>query len=481
MNDKEHAARREQLASDAMEASRKQIVAALRFLDSAVFALKPQRGKAFQTDGNRLFYTPEEIFLRAKDGMAVLSHDVLHVLFHCIFRHFSTGEGMDRRLWDLACDLAAEDLILSLQASAFDTPKSREREIALRELRKKHGRIQAERLYRDFKRVPPVEQEYLRLKELFFVDDHSLWYHEASSSSRTETETDSLAEETEAELQLTDEMTENADGREFREAEVKLTEEDWERISERVKLSLESEERGHGEGGEKLLAELSRSTEKKIDYRSFLMKFAKKHEALKVDDASFDYIFYSYGMELYGDMPLIEPLEYTEEDRIKDLVLAIDTSGSTDGPLVRTFVRQSFEMLQEESVFGHSFRIHVIQCDAKVQDDVVLRTQEDVEEYLGHLELRGLGGTDFRPVFTYVDDLISRGEIRDLRGLLYFTDGKGTFPKRNPAYDTAFIFAGDEAEDAAVPPWAMKVIFDDSPLIYDGSGRRDSFEGGYEA
>ena len=481
MNDKDRAERLEQLASEAMEASRKQIVAGLRFLDSAVFALKPERGRAFQTDGNRLYFLPEDILLRAKDGLGVLSHDVLHVLFHCIFRHFSTGEGMDRRLWDLACDLAAEDLILSLHSSSFDTPKSRERELALRELRKKHGRIQAERLYRDFKRMPPVEQEYLRLTELFTVDDHALWYHDRPSAPREESDSDSPSEETEAELTLTDEMPEDADSREFRRSEVKLTEEDWERISERVKLSLESEERGNGEGGEKLLAELSRSNEKKIDYRSFLLKFAKKHEALKVDDASFDYIFYSYGMELYGDMPLIEPLEYTEEDRIKDLVLAIDTSGSTDGPLVRTFVRQSFEMLQEESVLGRSFRIHVIQCDAKVQDDVVLKTKEDVEEYLGHLELRGLGGTDFRPVFAYVDDLIRRGEIRDLRGLLYFTDGKGTFPKRKPAYDTAFIFAGDEAEDAVVPPWAMKVIFDDSPLIYDGSGRRDSFEGGYEA
>ena len=52
--------------------------------------------------------------------------------------------------------------------------------------------------------------------------------------------------------------------------------------------------------------------------------------------------------------------------------------------------------------------------------------------------------------------------IRDsLRGLLYFTDGMGTYPARRPAYDTAFLFLGDRFDDANVPPWAMKVVLDE--------------------
>ena len=34
-----------------------------------------------------------------------------------------------------------------------------------------------------------------------------------------------------------------------------------------------------------------------------------------------------YGMELYGNMPLVEPLEYKETDRVREFVIAIDTSG----------------------------------------------------------------------------------------------------------------------------------------------------------
>ena len=48
--------------------------------------------------------------------------------------------------------------------------------------------------------------------------------------------------------------------------------------------------------------------------------------------------------------------------------------------------------------------------------------------------------------------------ISDLKGLLYFTDGWGTYPKHRPPYDVAFLFFRDQYQDTNVPPWAMKVI-----------------------
>ncbi len=40
-------------------------------------------------------------------------------------------------------------------------------------------------------------------------------------------------------------------------------------------------------------------------------------------------MFYTYGLSpLYGDMPLIEPLEYRDEKRIRDFCDATDTSSS---------------------------------------------------------------------------------------------------------------------------------------------------------
>ena len=74
-------------------------------------------------------------------------------------------------------------------------------------------------------------------------------------------------------------------------------------------------------------------------------------------------------------------------------------------------------------------------------------------------DLRGSGGTDFRPVFTYVSKLIEEKVFRNLKGLIYFTDGWGQFPKRRPPYETAFVFFDEGMyNEQEVPPWAMKVI-----------------------
>ena len=84
-----------------------------------------------------------------------------------------------------------------------------------------------------------------------------------------------------------------------------------------------------------------------------------------------------------------------------------------------------------------------------------------MKEYMEHFTIQGMGGTDFRPVFAYVAQLQAQGEFTNLRGLVYFTDGMGTYPAKRPAYDTAFLFLGERFDDANVPPWAMKVVLDE--------------------
>ena len=74
------------------------------------------------------------------------------------------------------------------------------------------------------------------------------------------------------------------------------------------------------------------------------------------------------------------------------------------------------------------------------------------------MQIRGLGGTDFRPVFRYVDKLRQNQEFTNLKGLIYFTDGCGEFPAQKPDYDTAFVFVDDEYNNPDVPAWAMKLV-----------------------
>jgi predicted metal-dependent peptidase len=188
------------------------------------------------------------------------------------------------------------------------------------------------------------------------------------------------------------------------------------------------------------------------------------HEAMKINDDEFDYIFYTYGLKLYEKMPLIEPLEYKEIKQVKDFAIIIDTSGSVQGKQVQAFVQKTFNILKNEESFATKFNLHIIQCDARVQQDVKITTQQELDEYIKTMKLFGFGGTDFRPAFDYVNQLVKNKEFTKLKGIIYFTDGYGTFPLKKPDYETAFVFVRDDLEIPEVPAWAIKLILEKEDL-----------------
>ena len=194
------------------------------------------------------------------------------------------------------------------------------------------------------------------------------------------------------------------------------------------------------------------------DYSAFLRKFISLREEMQVNPDEYDYIYYTYGMSLYGNMPLIEPLEYRESSKIHDLVIAIDTSGSCQGKVVRSFLDKTVTILKTTGAFFDHMNVHIIQCDSKIQSDEKITSLTEFDDYIRNLKVRGYGGTDFRPVFETVDRHIAQKEFADLKGLLYFTDGLGTYPGIVPQYPVAFIIIEDEKEKPKVPPWAIKLI-----------------------
>jgi predicted metal-dependent peptidase len=158
-------------------------------------------------------------------------------------------------------------------------------------------------------------------------------------------------------------------------------------------------------------------------------------------------------------MPLIEPLEYKETEKIREFVIAIDTSGSCSNGLIQKFLEYTYSILSSSEVFASKVNIHIIQCDADIKKDDKITDAEEMEDFLSEFTAFGNGGTDFRPVFTYVDELIAKKEFHNLRGLIYFTDGYGVFPEIPPqSYSTAFVFVDEDARTVAIPPWAIKVV-----------------------
>ena len=111
--------------------------------------------------------------------------------------------------------------------------------------------------------------------------------------------------------------------------------------------------------------------------------------------------------------------------------------------------------------------IRILQCDTQSQDDVRITNLQELDKAIQGLTLKGFGGTDFRPVFQYVDGLRRKGELQGLKGLLYFTDGMGTYPQQKPDYDTAFVFMENEGNQYEVPVWAMKLTLEPEEIRED--------------
>ena len=166
------------------------------------------------------------------------------------------------------------------------------------------------------------------------------------------------------------------------------------------------------------------------------------------------------GLEHYGGVPLIEPLEYSEERKLRELVIVLDTSASCSRGMTAWFLSAVQTILLEEHLFFERFRLHILQCDCAVQQDTLVTNLEEFQWYLAHLELYGGGGTDFRPAFRHIDELVARGELARLGGVLYFTDGYGVFPERAPDYPVAFVMLQYRYDDINIPHWARTLVLD---------------------
>jgi len=107
------------------------------------------------------------------------------------------------------------------------------------------------------------------------------------------------------------------------------------------------------------------------------------------------------------------------------IVIAVDTSGSIDEKLLALFLAEVTSIMQNYP----NYEIDLISADAKVQQHRTFLPSEPLS-----YELKGGGGTNFRPVFEYVERHISHPTL-----LLYFTDGQGSFPETEPGYDVIWV------------------------------------------
>lgn len=388
------------------------------------------------TDGLRIFFNPHR---EVEEAAA------LHLVIHCLYRHLLLPERAIVPLWDLACDLSAEYLRTELfpgQAEAGLT-----RRLIADELPEEVDPRVAPQVYRALLDVH--EDELEPLSERFCRDDHRYWHTPPGEA---------LFDLPKGHVAPT--AHEGAIPRYVEEGGISYGE--W--LGEALSALWPSEEElpgGQNRTGRYGLNPGSRQermllrSEGKYDFSRYLRRFSVTREELHLDLGSFDYIPYCYGLQRYGNLPLIEPLEYAESAKVEELVIAIDTSGSCTRPVVERFLGEIHNRLMRREHFFDQMNVHIIQCDAVVQSHQVIHSLEDWSRYTRDMVIKGRGGTNFTPVFKLVEQLQRRGELRHLKGLIYFTDGDGAYPRTPTPYETAFVFTTRKALSYDLPKWII--------------------------
>jgi len=127
---------------------------------------------------------------------------------------------------------------------------------------------------------------------------------------------------------------------------------------------------------------------------------------------------------------------------IGNVVIAVDTSGSIGRNCLEQFAA-------EIAKISHLVNeITAMSCDAQVHEVVKVRR---FENFLDKLQMKGGGGTDFRPVFEKVKELKLQPEL-----LIYLTDAYGSFPEKQPQYPVLWCVTAEDGMSWI--PWGQKVL-----------------------
>lgn len=395
------------LAMQVLQTCRNELYSLFPYLDGAFTALpiRPGGTGSWALEDGVLRFSPGAVLRRYAACPAAVRRGMLHTVLHCLLLHPFPEQPPEN--WDLACDMAVEQLIEQAGCERLKTENPvRQHCLALLGGKARSAEQLCGLIEEGFFPYPRSQ-----LTAAFAFDDHGLWHPDAACRRQ------------------------------------------WGKV-----LGFTTESRRAGSRAGQRQEELTPAHGSQYDYRQFLRRFAVPREELCCDYDSFDYIYYTLGLERYGDLPLIEPLEYREGHKLEELVIAIDTSGSCSRETVQGFLAETYRILSQRENFFDRMLVYLIQCDCVIQDVARICSAEQWRNYSRAITIQGRGGTDFTPVFRYVEQLRQQRKLKNLRALLYFTDGDGVYPRTPTDYETAFVFLEQTDKLELAPPWATRLL-----------------------
>ena len=421
------------------------------------------------TDAKRFYYNPNYILLRFKNNTTSVNRVLLHSILHCMLLHPFNIDFKDTALWNLATDICVENTINSWNLSCIKNEKSIMQNAVISEISKNVKHLSAENIYYYLK-ANDIPEETLNMYSGLFSDDvHKIWYKNKNFAFFEFTDDEETVEARSIYKRSDNRkgLSNKSNDKSMKDAingATKEEKEEWRKVTPSVVDELDAlKKQGLMSGVDtQVLKGINRD---RYDYSKFLKRLISINETMEVNDDEFDYIFYTYGLKMYSNMPIIEPLEYVENAKIKKLFIAIDTSGSVKGNIVEKFIEKTYNILRSTDFFMHKTEIHIIQCDSDIKEVNVINNEKELEEYIKNISLKGFGGTDFRPVFKYVENIFEASQQNEVNGLIYFTDGEGIYPEQMPKYKSVFVINDSCFDKSKMPLWATPLFIDENDLI----------------
>lgn len=402
--------------------------------------------QGLMTDGRNLYFNSRYIIgLYERGDVKYLEYQVIHILLHGILGHFSDNNYSAKKLAWRVMDLEVEQIMEEIgltRNGLSDRPKN--------------YKTIGMGLYYQSLRNEKLRKYVLNVGIKRQIDDHELWWTRKKDNSLSGNGCSSNS--------LGDAEGENGPSGEdmvadkWKKAREYLTGSDAEITSETVSSiakNLKSQSRGCGSESGSASKNVN-ATENRYSFRTVFREFMQNKTISKDQPDYLDQMLYQYGIDMYENIPLIEPMEETEEVRLSNLVIAIDTSGSCED-YVCLFLSQIMSIFREISAHFTFEKIFLIQCDYNIKNVCEFSEIEELAEVNGSMRMYGFGGTSFTPVFRWTEkNLIEQGEQVDC--LLYLSDGEATFSVSKPEYPVFFILPEEKMGNTNfIPNWVRKV------------------------
>ncbi len=395
-----------------LAAARTRLILDKPFLGALVLRLPlvaadPKWCKSAATNAKKLFYNQDYInALDIQETQFVLAKQALH----CALSHFARRQHRIKQRWELACDYAVNPLLIN---DGLKAPPGT--------------------LVDDGFAGMTAEEIYHYIDDLDNEDSD----FEKQDQDRSEDQQDSLQNEEHQDQQLQQSLEDNLN-KEPTETPGLAPQPAELSPQEQEELSIQWQQRLAGAAQQAMQAgKLGGSMGRMVDFMlqpklPWRMLLARYMTASARDDYS-----YSRPSSRRGGPAIFPSLRSSQIN----IAVGIDISGSVNDKEMSEFITEV------DAIKGNvRARITLLPCDAELAKGApwIFEPWEEVEL---PARLTGGGGTDFNPVFDWLDE---QDQYPDL--LVYFTDGIGSFPNNAPSFPVIWLVKGKQDV-----PWGQRV------------------------